>query len=89
MREFKFLMGDDAELTLDSLRSLLEGNEITDFDPCAEAFRVYDPEGTGFVDIGVLKAIFEKLGFDSLSAEDLEILVRASPPALALLRSGS
>lgn len=78
MREFKFLMGDDTELTLDSLRELLEDNEITDFDPVAEAFKVYDPEGTGYANIDVMKAIFEKLGFDELSDEDVEILVETA-----------
>ena len=31
------------QLTLDDLRSLLENNEIKNFDPVAEAFRVYTP----------------------------------------------
>ena len=36
-------MNNQSELTLDDLRSLLENNEIKNFDPVAEAFRVYDP----------------------------------------------
>lgn len=76
LREFRFLMGDESELTLDSLRALLMDNEIADFDPVAEAFKVYDPEGTGYVDIDLMKKIFEKLGFEDLSDEDVEILVR-------------
>ena len=40
----------------------------------AEAFKVYDPEGTGFVDTTVLKAIFENLGFGEISEDDLAVL---------------
>ena len=60
-REYRFLMNNQSELTLDELSSLLQNNEITDFDPVAEAFKVYDPESTGYVDTEVLKTIFSKL----------------------------
>ena len=43
LREYKFLMNNQSELTLDDLRNLLENNEIKNFDPVAEAFKVYDP----------------------------------------------
>ena len=32
---------------------LLANNELTDYDPVAEAFKVYDPHETGFVDTEV------------------------------------
>ena len=35
-------MNNQSELSLDDLRSLLENNEIKNFDPVAEAFKVYD-----------------------------------------------
>ena len=60
-REYRFLMNNQSELTLDDLTALLKNNEITDFDPVAEAFKVYDPESTGYVDTEVLKTIFSKL----------------------------
>ena len=40
LREYKFLMGNEAEMTLPQLRALLMDNEISDFDPVAEAFKV-------------------------------------------------
>ena len=58
-KEYKFLMNDQSELTLDDLRELLLDNEVKNFDPVAEAFKVYDPDGTGFVDSNVLRSIFE------------------------------
>ena len=75
LREYKFLMNNQSELTLDDLRSLLENNEIKNFDPVAEAFKVYDPQETGYVDTNVLKGIFEKLGFGTITKEDIQILV--------------
>lgn len=39
-REFKFLMGGNKEITLDDLRALIFDNEISNFDPVAEAFKV-------------------------------------------------
>ena len=68
-------MNNQSELSLDDLRSLLENNEIKNFDPVAEAFKVYDPQETGFVDTSVLKGIFEKLGFGTITKEDRQILV--------------
>ena len=75
MREYKFLMSNKGELTMDDLREMLENNEVTNFDPVAEAFKVYDPEGTGFVDTDLLKDIFQKLGFGTITDEDVQILV--------------
>ena len=37
-KEYKFLMNDQSELTLDDLRELLLENEVKNFDPVAEAF---------------------------------------------------
>lgn len=41
------------KLTLEDLKGLLLNNEVTNFDPVAEAFKVYDPTNTGFVDTTV------------------------------------
>ena len=49
-------------------------NEVKNFDPAAEAFKVYDPEGTGYVDSKVLRSIFENLGFGEVTDDDLAIL---------------
>jgi calmodulin len=67
-----------SEMTLDDLRELLMENEVTNFDPVAEAFKAYDPEGTGYVDLEVLRSIFANLGFGDITNEDLGILVEAA-----------
>ncbi len=59
-------MNGQAELTYDDLFNLVKENEITNFDPVAEAFKVYDPEGTGYADTNILKGIFKKLGFGNI-----------------------
>ena len=61
-------------MTLDDLKELLLENEVKNFDPVAEAFKVYDPDATGYVDSNVLRSIFENLGFGEITDDDLTIL---------------
>lgn len=74
-KEYRFLMNNKNELTFEDLKDLLLENEVKNFDPVAEAFKVYDPDGTGFVDTAVLRTIFKELGFGVVSDDDLQILV--------------
>ena len=73
-KEYRFLMNNKSEMTLEDLKELLLENEVKNFDPVAEAFKVYDPDGTGFVDSNVLRSIFENLGFGEITDDDLTIL---------------
>lgn len=41
--------------------------QVKNFDPVAEAFKVYDPDASGFVDTDVLRTIFESLGFGEIT----------------------
>ena len=41
--------------------------QVKNFDPVAEAFKVYDPSNTGFVDTEVLREIFQSLGFGEIT----------------------
>ena len=75
MKEYKFLMNNQSEMTFDDLKSLLQDNEITNFDPLAEAFKAYDPAGTGYVDQGVLRRVLENLGFGEITEDDMKILI--------------
>ena len=43
-----------------------------------EAFKVYDPQGTGFVDHETLRSIFENLGYGEITDEDLAVLVETA-----------
>lgn len=69
---------DAPPCTVHDLKELLADNEITGFDPVAEAFKVYDPEGTGFADTDIMRQVFTGLGYTDLSDEDLDILVEAA-----------
>jgi Ca2+-binding EF-hand superfamily protein len=62
----------------EDLEQLLEGNEITGFDPVLEAFKVYDPEGTGYADVDIMRQVFEGLGYADLTGDDLEVLVEVA-----------
>ncbi|KAF0711519.1 Aste57867_5213 [Aphanomyces stellatus] len=74
-RDYRILLNNESELTEQALCDLLLENDIADYDPIAEAFRAYDPEGTGFVSFDVLSRLFENLGYGKLSDEDLRVLV--------------
>lgn len=74
-REFKFLMNNQPELSFEALYAMLAENELTNFDPVAEAFKVYDPMETGFVNMEVLVDIFSHLGFGTLTEDDVRVLL--------------
>ncbi|RHY17604.1 hypothetical protein DYB37_005461 [Aphanomyces astaci] len=74
-RDYRVLLNNESELTEQTLCDLLLENDIADYDPVAEAFRAYDPEGTGFVNLEVLSRLFESLGYGKLSDDDLRVLV--------------
>jgi Ca2+-binding EF-hand superfamily protein len=75
--ELSFLLGDAGakDITLGELKELLVDNAITNFDPVAEAFKVYDPAGTGYADMAVMRDVFTKLGFDTLTEDDIQVLL--------------
>ncbi|KAA0167344.1 hypothetical protein FNF27_07304 [Cafeteria roenbergensis] len=75
LAEYKFLLGEARSMTLKDLKDLLADNDVAGFDPVAEAFKVYDPSGTGFVQPSVLRDIFKKLGFDDLNDDDMRVLL--------------
>lgn len=52
------LLGD-GPFTKDSLRNMLSHNELGNYDPVKEAFKAYDPNGTGFADPETLRSIFK------------------------------
>ena len=77
-KECRFLISE-PNFTVDKLWSLLENNTVTNFDPVKEAFAVYDPNHTGYVDTEVLKNIMKNLGYGSdLQPDDLEVLIRTA-----------
>ena len=76
-KEIKLLLGDGV-FTKESLRRLLSSNELGSCDPVKEAFKVYDPSGTGFVDNDTLRSIFESIGYGEISDEDLGVLIETT-----------
>jgi calmodulin len=77
-KEFRFLMGGKAEISLEELSQLLGDNEVVGFDPIAEAFKVYDPHQTGYIDSEILRNVFQSLGFGDISDENLKILIETA-----------
>lgn len=74
-REYKFLMGGEGSLTIDSLFEIMESNTLQNFDPLLEAFKVFDPNGTGFIDEGTLRRIMRQTGHGEIDDEDMQVLL--------------
>ena len=72
-KEINLLLGE-GPFTKDSLRDLLANNELGGYDPVKEAFKVYDPNGTGFADMDMLRNIFDSLGYGDMNEDDLTVL---------------
>ena len=72
----RFLMNNKKEMSLDELKDLLMDNEITNFDPVAEAYRVFDQNGEGALSGDKLRQAFMAYGMGELADEELDILIR-------------
>mmetsp|Transcript_59347 Transcript_59347/g.130014 ORF Transcript_59347/g.130014 Transcript_59347/m.130014 type:complete len:174 (-) Transcript_59347:61-582(-) len=77
-KEIKFLLNNQPEITFDELYALLMDNQLTNFDPVKEAFKVYDPNDTGFVDMSIVKEFFANLGYGDISDEDAKIILETA-----------
>jgi Ca2+-binding EF-hand superfamily protein len=77
-KEYRFLMNGRKDISLSDLSELLIDNEITNFDPVAEAFKAYDPLGEGKIDPAKLRDVFENFGGSSISEAELEVVKRVS-----------
>ena len=76
-KEIKLLLGD-GPFTKDTLRNLLQNNDLGAYDPTREAFKAYDPHGTGFVDADTLRTIFSSLGYGDITDDDLSVLIETA-----------
>jgi len=76
-KDIKMLLGD-GPFTKETLRNLLSHNELGNYDPVKEAFKAYDPNGTGFADPETLRSIFQALGYGEITDEDLQVLVETA-----------
>jgi Ca2+-binding EF-hand superfamily protein len=76
-KDYKFLV-PDGEITVDKLMALLENNDLGAFDPVRDAFRVYDPNDTGYLDENALRGVLERLGYGEITKEDMEVLIRTA-----------
>mmetsp|Transcript_24736 Transcript_24736/g.70592 ORF Transcript_24736/g.70592 Transcript_24736/m.70592 type:complete len:183 (-) Transcript_24736:186-734(-) len=77
-KEVKFLLNNQPEITFEELYALLRDNQLTNFDPVKEAFKVYDPHNTGFVDMDKVKVFFKDLGYGDISDEDAKIILETA-----------
>ena len=76
-KEIKLLLGE-GNFTKETLKHLLLNNDLGNYDPTKEAFKAYDPAGTGFIDTGTLRSIFQSLGYGDMSEDDVMVLVETA-----------
>lgn len=75
-KEVKSLIGPSG-MSQEKLKRLLQNNDLQDFDPVAEAFKVLDPESTGTLDMEILKGLLKEMpGVGEIDREDLEYLTK-------------
>ena len=77
-KEYRFMMNNKKEMSFEDFEALLENNDITNFDPVEEAFKLYDVNGDGFIDKFRLRDIFQSYGFDDMTKDDMDILSKAA-----------
>ena len=72
------MMNNKKELAIEDLHEMLDNNDISNFDPVEEAFKLYDVENEGYINKLRLREIFEAYGFDGMTTEDVDILAKAA-----------
>ncbi|EKG04981.1 hypothetical protein TCSYLVIO_003953, partial [Trypanosoma cruzi] len=88
-KELKFLLESaDGNFTVETLWGIIDNYhamhtstvtaETLTFDPVKEAFKIYDPQGRGVVDVEVLADIMKRIGLGELSQEELELLIQTA-----------
>lgn len=80
-KDYRFLMNNKKEMNVEDLRELLIENEVSNHDPMFDAFRIFDPKNTGYIDEDKLRLAFQSFGLGELSDEELEILKRVRESA--------
>mmetsp|Transcript_25197 Transcript_25197/g.63415 ORF Transcript_25197/g.63415 Transcript_25197/m.63415 type:complete len:184 (+) Transcript_25197:107-658(+) len=74
VKEIRYLLNNQSEISFDELKDLLKDNTLKNFDPVKDAFRVYDPNDTGEIDVSVIQELFHGLGFGEISDEDAQLI---------------
>lgn len=69
-------MNNKKEISMEDLKDLLLDNEIMNFDPVAEAYKVFDTTGDGALSGEKLRQAFVAYGLGELADEELDILIR-------------
>lgn len=74
LNEIAMLTNGKPEIKAEELYEMLKQNELKDFDPLEEAFKLLDPEGAGTINIPRLKQVFSGLGYGEIDAAQEKIL---------------
>lgn len=70
-KEVKFLMNNQPQISKQELESIVKDTRLVSFDPLKEAFKLYDPLSTGFIDNSQLGKFFTAMGYGVISDDDI------------------
>jgi len=68
------LTNGKSEIKATELYDLLKDNELADFDPITEVYRILDKDKENNLNINHLQKIFQELGMGTMDDKDKEIL---------------
>jgi len=74
-KEVKFLMSNHSEITKAELEAMLRETKLVNFDPVKEAFKLYDPRSTGYLDKEQLQKFLHAMGYGQVSDADIATIV--------------
>ena len=74
-KDYKFLFHNRKDISMHELTELLLENDLSQFDPVFEAYKAYDPRGTGYISKENIEKVFSNLGFPVLTDGDLDVLL--------------
>eukprot|EP01017_Pseudomicrothorax_dubius_P043161 TRINITY_DN7138_c0_g1_i2.p1 TRINITY_DN7138_c0_g1~~TRINITY_DN7138_c0_g1_i2.p1 ORF type:complete len:172 (+),score=76.23 TRINITY_DN7138_c0_g1_i2:68-517(+) len=74
IQEIAMLTNGKPEIRSEDLYEMLKQNELKDFDPLEEAFKLLDPQDSGSIDINRLKQVFSGLGYGDIDHAQEKIL---------------
>eukprot|EP00239_Pterosperma_sp_CCMP1384_P002576 CAMPEP_0197851604 /NCGR_PEP_ID=MMETSP1438-20131217/18440_1 /TAXON_ID=1461541 /ORGANISM="Pterosperma sp., Strain CCMP1384" /LENGTH=205 /DNA_ID=CAMNT_0043465263 /DNA_START=219 /DNA_END=836 /DNA_ORIENTATION=+ len=75
-KEVKSMLGPSG-ISFEKLKKLVQSNDLQDFDPIAEAFKVLDPDSKGEMDMDILKQLLEKMpGIGEIDKDDSDFLMK-------------
>lgn len=73
-QDVKTLTNEMNEIKVEELHEILKHNELANFDPLGEVYRLVSNSQTGKMDFKKLNQAYQTMGFGELRQKDIDIL---------------